>query len=228
MIVISTVDEDYVTIVTGFDERIQGQSKKTDKSKENRPLKPKIIKAALYCLLPLAPIWMLFVFTVVSTQGLISRYRVSRILAKQTKSLESGDSDTMLDDDEHRRTSEGGRYVNGEILAGVLDAINLPGETKPSIHRSNSHHQEESTINDKDYYYKVLPSKSVEKKAKQLPLDEITQRIQKNLNLLEWERAWVYLRVFNAHGSIICRQKMYRTEGGEATIKHFLDTTKFS
>lgn len=188
---------------------------------------------------------MIFALTMITSQGLISRYRVSKILSKKQNVHGSGTGQETIN---HRRASESERYVNGELLAGVLDAINLPGENRPSVQRTSSQHtvhnsgssssssSDESTevdnsqkkINDEDYFYKVLPSKSVEKSAQPLPFDERVQQIQKNLKLLEWERAWVYLRVFNAHGSIICRQKVYRNDGGEATIQHFLDTTQFS
>lgn len=239
-----TLDEKYFSIVTGYDVKEPGKKQKTNKSKENRPLKPKLIQLAFYCLFPIFPLWMIFALTMITSQGLMSRYRVSKILSKKQKVHGSGSSQETLN---HRRASEGERYVNGELLAGVLDAINLPGENKPSVQRTSSQHtvhnngnsgssSDESTevensqkkVNDEDYFYKVLPSKSVEKSAQPLPFDERVQQIQKNLKLLEWERAWVYLRVFNAHGSIICRQKVYRNDGGEATIQHFLDTTQFS
>ncbi|CAO3607057.1 unnamed protein product [Mucor hiemalis] len=236
-----TLDEKYFSIVTGYDVKDPGNKQKTDTSKENRPLKPKLIKLAFYCLFPIFPLWMIFALTMITTQGLLSRYRVSKILTKKQQVHGSGNSEETFN---HRRASEGERYVNGELLAGVLDAINLPGEDKPSVQRSTSHHTERNDndsdgsiqgddshntkVNDEDYFYKVLPSKSVEKSAQPLPFDERVQQIQKNLKQLEWERAWVYLRVFNAHGSIICRQKVYRNDGGEATIQHLLDTTQFS
>lgn len=168
---------------------------------------------------------------------------MSRLLSKNKKLLIGNSSETTLD---HERASEGDRYFNGEILAGALDAVNLPGDESPPIARSNSLSvttnsnnnnttSSDDTINedttkkddDTDYYCRVKPSKAVEEKSKILPFDQRTIQIQKNLKMLDWEIVWVYIRTFNAHGGIICRQNVHTTEAGEATIQHFIDTTHF-
>lgn len=189
-----------------------------------------LLKTVLYCILPiLGPIYFLLVIVLIGIQGLISRHRSSKLLLAYQNNkgaIKSSESDVTLD---HRRTSDVDKFVEGGMLAGALDALNLPGDNSPPLKRSSSHHNG-SEITEQDeiaYYCKVTPGKTLQSNAKPLQLDEKTLRIHKNLNLLDWERVWVYIRGFNAHGSIVCRNNMYTTDAGEATIKHFIDTTNF-
>lgn len=164
----------------------------------------------IYCLLVIfSPIYLLLIFSTIGIQGLMSRHRVSGLLSRQDLSLV--ESETTLEHD---------RYIDGDLLAGALDAVNLPGDSSLPLKRSSSTHTT------KEYYYKTVPGKCLKEKSKPLQFDETTYKIYKNLNLLEWQKVWVYIRAFNAHGSIVCREKRFTTDGGEATIKHFIDTTQ--
>lgn len=188
-------------MITAFD------VKAPNTPKEKRPLKPLLTKYLIYAaLILLYPIFFLVAFSVIGTQGLISRYRVSKILSRNILDSES--------------ISNQERFIDGDFLAGALDAVNLPGDSSPPpLKRSSS-----STHTTKE----TAPGKCLVEKAKPLQLNEATKQIFKNLNLLQWEKVYVYIRAFNAHGTIVCREKRFTTDGGEATIKHFIDTTHLS
>lgn len=218
-----------MSVVTAFDARMPDNKKKLVAAaydKKNKPTwKPILLKCVFYCCFPvLFPIFFVLAMSYVGIQGLVSRHRVSRLLHQQQLLITSSNSEETLP----RRSSEGDRYVNGEILTGALDVVNLPGEQDtPALRHSTSksNHGSSDTEYD-DYYYKVQPTETVLEKCKQLNFDDKTKRIHSNLRLLEWERVWTYLKAFNAHGSIVCRQKRFTTDGGRATIQHFIDTTQ--
>ncbi|KAL7321091.1 hypothetical protein PS15m_000905 [Mucor circinelloides] len=223
-----TLDETYSSIITSFEQRLPNASRSNkvgdldaNGKKKKKPLKPIILKYTFYCLLPiLGPIFYILALSFIGFQGLVSRYRTSQIMDKK-KSLITNNNSTS-EETLGRRSSEADRYMNGELLAGALDAVNLPGEQdSPPKKQSTS-----DLLNLKTYYYNVEPSKLLDESSKPLPFIDTTKRIHRNLRLLEWERVWVYIRAFNAHGSIVCRQKRFTTDSGIATIQHFLDTTQ--
>ncbi|CEP07008.1 hypothetical protein [Parasitella parasitica] len=215
-----TLDEAYSSIITSFEKRLPNIKGKDKKKK--KPLKPIILKYTFYCLLPiLGPILYLIALSFIGFQGLASRYRTSQILSKRKMLVTNNGSPS--EETLGRRSSEADRYVNGELLAGALDIVNLPGEEdSPPEKQSTS-----KLFNNNTYYYNVEPSKMLDEASKPLPFIDATQRIHRNLRLLDWERVWIYIRAFNAHGSIVCRQKRFTTDSGIATIQHFLDTTQF-
>jgi hypothetical protein len=165
----------------------------------------------------LVPVFLVIAFTTIGIQGLISRFRVSKLLKFQQRPLinqaESGNHSSSNDE-----------LIESNLLADALDAINIPGEETPDISKDMHSH----TLDDRTHYYEVSPSPALKEISKQLNLDESICTTYKNLRLLEWERVWVYLSAFNAHGAIICRQNIHTTDDGIATIQHFLDTTQFS
>ncbi|OBZ83512.1 hypothetical protein A0J61_08441 [Choanephora cucurbitarum] len=213
------VDDDYISLVNSFD--IRGPNYKKRENRQKMSTKYHIIRYALFCLSPiLVPLWLTFVISFVGTQGLISRYRVSQLLR------EKHDSER---DPLQRKPSFSDRYIDGNILAGALDAVNLPGEERDEPGIAS---EEGTPVPDKDrirkFDYHLEPGKLLLKQSKPLAFDKTTKHMYDNLNQLEWERVWVYIRLFNAHGGIICRQKVYEVDGGKATIQHFLDTTHLS
>ncbi|KAI8647706.1 putative serine esterase-domain-containing protein [Parasitella parasitica] len=216
-----TLDETYSSIITSFEKRLPDTQKGKGKNKKKQ-LKPLILKYTFYCLLPiLGPILYLIALSFIGVQGLASRHRTSQILSKKRRLVINNDSTS--EETLGRLSSEADRYVNGKLLTGALDAVNLPGEQdSPPDKQSTS-----KLFNDNTYYYNVEPSKLLDEASKPLPFIDTTQRIHKNLRLLDWERVWLYIRAFNAHGSIVCRQKRFATDSGIATIQHFLDTTQF-
>ncbi|KAI8094629.1 putative serine esterase-domain-containing protein [Thamnidium elegans] len=223
-----TLDESYKTLITAYDVKAPTDVE-IKKTRKKIALKPVLLKTFFYCILPiLGPIYFLLVLSLIGVQGLLSRYRSSKLLLtyqNNNSTVKSSESDATLD---RRRSSDVDKFVDGGMLAGALDALNLPGDTSPPLKRSSSHH-DGSEITEQDetaYYCKVMPGKALESNAKPLQLDQKTLQIHKNLNLLDWERVWVYIRGFNAHGSIVCRNNMYTTDAGVATIKHFIDTTQ--
>ncbi|CAO3692259.1 unnamed protein product [Rhizopus stolonifer] len=197
------LDDIYTSIVT----EINIRSKKTIEKKRGMTYTLKLYGFYLLLLI-LGPIFALLAVTVISIQGLISKNRVSRYLKDKTLFV--------------KQSSERSQFMKGELLAGALDAINIPGENTSSLSETTSHE-----MNNRKHYYQLKPSPSLKEKSKEIEFDQTTIKICRNLNLLEWEVAWVYLNAFNAHGTIVCRQNIHTTEAGEDTVQHFLDTTNF-
>lgn len=231
MYLISTLDETYNSIITSFETRLPNTGKgnkvsdlEANGKKKKKPLKPIILKYAFYCVLPiLGSVFAILALLFIGFQGLVSRYRTSQLLSKKALLITNNSSDNSTSKETlGRRSSEADRYMNGEILAGALDAVNLPGEQDSPPKKQSTTHD----FNDETYFYNVEPSKLLDESSKPLPFEEPTKRIYNNLRLLEWEIVWVYIRAFNAHGSIVCRQKRFTTDSGIATIQHFLDTTQ--
>lgn len=204
------VDDDYMSLVSAFD--LRGSNERKKEKRQTISTKYHIIKYTMFCLSPLlVPIWIVFVLSFIGTQGLISRYRVSKLL-KQKHDTER--------DPLRRKSSFSDRYMDGNILAGALDVINLPGQEGDSPLKE--------AASTKQFDYHIEPGERLIKQSKPMAFDETTKRMYENLQQLEWERVWVYIRLFNAHGGIVCRQKVYEVDGGKATIQHFLDTTHLS
>ena len=53
------------------------------------------------------------------------------------------------------------------------------------------------------------------------------REIQNNMNQLEWEKVMVYIDAMNAHGSIICRERLFTNDGGRAVVQHLVDSLDF-
>lgn len=209
-----------MSIITAFDVRSPDRQKKKSKDKKN----PNVTKYVFYLLFPvIAPFFFTFALSMISIQGIISRIRVHQLLHKKQALL-------ITSDTSRRRSSVD--YVEGELLTGALDAINIPsdeGDRTPTANTSNNHESDSSdeTLSSSSYYYNVEASKELEAIVKPLKFDDVTLRIHENLNLLGWERVYVYIKAMNAHASIVCRQKRFTNDGGKATIQHFIDTTHF-
>lgn len=72
--------------------------------------------------------------------------------------------------------------------------------------------------------YNVTPSERIAQVVQPMALSAHQIQMQKHLNQLEWERVLVYIRGFNAHASIVCRERRFVNDGGRAAIQHFVDT----
>ncbi|KAG2193603.1 hypothetical protein INT47_012981 [Mucor saturninus] len=209
MYITRTLDKKYSSVITAYDIKAPGTPK------EKQPLKPRLLKCLLYLFLAIiSPFFFILAFSAIGIQGLISRYRVSGLLQSGGDMMPSVDS-------EHTTLNQDDRLMDGDLLAGALDAVNLPGDSSPPLKHSNSYSDQKSILCHS-------PGKCLAEKAKPLPLDQTTLSIHKNLNLLDWEKVYVYIRAFNAHGSIVCREKRFTVDAGEATIQHFIDTTQLS
>lgn len=72
--------------------------------------------------------------------------------------------------------------------------------------------------------FNVLPSEALSFQVQVMQLCSDQMEIQKNLKQLNWEKVLVYISGFNAHASIVCREKRFINEGGRAVIQHFVDS----
>ncbi|KAI9304981.1 putative serine esterase-domain-containing protein [Cunninghamella echinulata] len=208
------MDQDYPAIITGYDSI---NSKKTTKFKPKRLLK-KARKLLFYILIPLLfPIYATIIIVFIGGQGVLSRLRVKKLLEKNKSfsySSISIDSDSTVDqdasDDEH----------SNPILSATLDAMNIT----PDDEDEQESEKEHKTIHTSNNWCNVEPSEPIKKYAQELPFDNHTLNIQKNLNTLPWQKVLVCLHTFNAHGSIVCRQSIHTNDHGRSVIKHFVDT----
>jgi hypothetical protein len=189
------MDEKYSSILTSFDLR---DNEQIPKKKKNKSGETKAWRYLFFAASPiLLPVFLVYAFFYVGIQGLISRHRVGYLLNRPTI------KDVEENQELHAHT--------GEFITDVLDTFNLAGESDISI--------------DTKTYTQVEPAKALTSESKVLVSDDTTRQIYNNLRRLDWERVWVYLNALNAHGSIVCRQKRFTTEGGKATIQHFIETT---
>ncbi|KAI8099407.1 putative serine esterase-domain-containing protein [Halteromyces radiatus] len=208
------LDQDYKAIITGYD--IADKSKKMKHSK-----KKYLWKAVFYVLAPIVfPIFALFAIIYIGSQGVISRYRVAKILNSSLAisgvskssptdhpaiSSRSTSSDATIDQDNEN-----------PVLSGTLDAINISANVQDPTEHLSPHRL--------GNWCNVIPSESLKKKYPEFKFDPCVMDIQKNLSQLPWQTVLVCIHSFNAHGSIICRQNIHTTPDGETVVRHFLDT----
>ncbi|KAI7898540.1 putative serine esterase-domain-containing protein [Cokeromyces recurvatus] len=145
-----TLDEAYISVITAFD--IRHSTKKSNgqmkafKEKERKPLKTVALKYTFYCLFPIAaPLFVLIALSVLSYQGIISRYRASQLLHKQQRLLKVEDKN----ESGRRKSTATDQIVHGEFLAGTLDAVNLmpPGEENDNTVSSLDDHPQHNHYN---------------------------------------------------------------------------------
>ncbi|KAI7869776.1 putative serine esterase-domain-containing protein [Spinellus fusiger] len=206
-----TRDEHYCSLVSAYDV-YDPLLNSQDKSK----LLPKILFYTAVIIL--WPLFGVFAFSYIGAQGVASRHRVSRAI--YNKKCLSDPSCASIETPDRGQMSL--------IDNGVLDIVQ---ETYPD----NSHVHNPS--NDKPLKSKVDPS--VHKRICNIPptpalhaisrplkLTQSQLNVHENLNKLKWERIFVYIDGFNAHASIVCRQKRFDGVQGRAVIQHFIDTFK--
>ncbi|KAI8991140.1 putative serine esterase-domain-containing protein [Mycotypha africana] len=255
-----TLDEKYMSVITDFDLKSHENyisSNDQKKRRKEKSLKPVVQKYVLLCILPLlAPFLYLWGLSFIAVQGLISRYRTAQLLKEhQQPSLLTAASHLNIRNDaiEHKvetvqndsrkdnSIETAGRKIEGDLLTGALDAVNLANNVDPTEEphtQVDDFVEYDSEAEEADDYYlvkkayqhhiNVQPSTALEKVSRALPLEKPTQRICHNLQKLPWERVYVYIKAFNAHGSIVCRQKRFTMDGGIATVQHFIDTTQLA
>ncbi|ORX44096.1 DUF676-domain-containing protein [Hesseltinella vesiculosa] len=200
-------DDKYPSIVTGIS---------VVKDKKRKPVGPG--RFLLYMILPLLfPIVALVGLIGMTIQGLISRRRVARLFSRHEKHQLS----TAEKKKKHRR--------NSALLSSlVLDAVDLSLEPGTSVHHTHLHHDPLSdTATASGAWTNVIPSAPVLKLAPPMEYDVWTKQIQTHLNLLPWQVIFVQLDVMNAHGGIICRQRIHTSSLGRKTLHHFVDSLDF-
>jgi hypothetical protein len=141
------IDQDYPSIVTGCD--VLDKSKKA-KEPRRQSMSAKLRRALFYTLFPiLFPVFFLFAFVYIGTQGILSRFRVSKLL-KASLSSPIGANTSTLSTSTFSPPSPAPpttaslsdksihRHQSAEILSGALDAININiDDGGPTEHKSS-------------------------------------------------------------------------------------------
>ncbi|KAI7879439.1 DUF676-domain-containing protein [Lichtheimia hyalospora FSU 10163] len=222
-----SVDSTYSSIITAFDllqhdddsstkattTRNINSSKKRKRSKDGI-----LVKCLLVIFSPLLPLVAILALVYIGSQGLMSRLRVARLLAATSsqKKKQLIQSETI-----HRSKSNHSTVLeqeNQEILVDTLDATNIPEDPNPAIKTDQDATKKRSSL------YNVMPSERIAQATQPMALSIHQIQMQKHLDQLEWERVLVYIRGFNAHASIVCRERRFVNDGGRAAIQHFVDT----
>ncbi|KAJ8653534.1 hypothetical protein O0I10_010862 [Lichtheimia ornata] len=227
-----SVDSTYSSIITAFDLLQHDEDKNDDSTmtatttrsvhpskKRKRSKDGILVKCLLVIFSPLLPVVALLAFLYIGSQGLMSRLRVARLLAASS----SKKTQQLIQSETIRRSSKSNHSTileeeNQEILVDTLDATNIPTNPSPAVNM----HQE--TTKKRSSLYNVMPSERITKVVQPMALSAHQIQIQKHLDQLEWERVLVYIRGFNAHASIVCRERRFVNDGGRAAIQHFVDT----
>lgn len=235
ILLLSSVDTQYTSIITAIDKRdpTQPSQRQLEKRKKKKTFsKARLIRATIIVLSPLLPIFVLIALSYIGVQGLVSRLRVSRLLASAALVVETnshalhGQSEDSLmstvgDHPEaqhilldHKRDSE-----ENALLMDALDATNEPPQdaSPAELHQTKDVHWES--------LYNIKPSPEVEP-ADSLGLTDDQHTMRDRLLRLEWQRVVVFIKGFNAHGSIVCRQKRFENSGGRALVQHFVDSVQ--
>lgn len=217
-----SVDSTYSSIITAFDllhdENKTSATRSIHSSKKGKRSKDGIlVKCLLVLFSPLLPVVAILALVYIGSQGLMSRLRVARLLAaSSSQNQQMIQSETIHRSQSHHSTIL--EEENQEILVDTLDATNIPTDPNPAIKT----HQE--TTKKRSSLYNVTPSERIAQVVQPMALSAHQIQMQKHLNQLEWERVLVYIRGFNAHASIVCRERRFVNDGGRAAIQHFVDT----
>ncbi|KAM3583644.1 hypothetical protein VKS41_003617 [Umbelopsis sp. WA50703] len=141
-------DAGFKAVVVSFDLR-------DPKIKYVAPKKPftkwSILKYFLFALIPvLLPLWIVIALSVVSTQGLLSRFRVAKLIAKEKSKLvaaskvvakdedgaaslttsptiTAGSPDIESDDNGEGRRQSISKFMDDNVLVPALEGVNFPG-----------------------------------------------------------------------------------------------------
>ncbi|CAG8567307.1 13061_t:CDS:2 [Funneliformis mosseae] len=166
-------------------------------------------KVARYLLVGLAipivlPLWIVFILSTITIQGILSRRRVQKILASKAKN-EVYDSNHEIS---VRTTS-----LEEDAVEAAMNIRNFLTPSSPTT--PNSANSLLPSINPLENF----TTTSSEFPHVQLCNDQ--RKVFANLNQLTWEKYAVYLDAFNSHAAIVMRNSL-QTKGKEI-IKHFVN-----
>ncbi|KAF9111652.1 hypothetical protein BGX27_004632 [Mortierella sp. AM989] len=184
----------------------------------------------------LIPLWIAFATTTISYQGMNSRKRTKNMVlaSKVLQRIRQRSSTTKLDryrDDDDNSHNEERDYTHEEEETTVANAADVQdskeehvvvtvvkGSTSSSSSSTSSSGDESSTV----VSYSFPDLKSV----RPLPLLPVQVEISRNLNKVEWKKNIVHIEGWNAHASIVVREKRFMHDGGAAAVQHAVDMFK--
>ncbi|KAI9255220.1 putative serine esterase-domain-containing protein [Phascolomyces articulosus] len=250
-----SLDTEYPSVVTAFDVRQHDDKNKQEREKERRNQTAVAIKFAILVFSPiLFPILGTLAFTYIGTQGLVSRYRVSRILASSPLLLANVEGSTSANDEKETVEDHPSHDENTRIKRSNSGGSTTSDDDNTLLHHHHHHHHhkedpvlmdtldamdtipnetnidrspqttQHTKTKDRRSLYNIEPSKTIRQTYSAMQLINEQFEIERNMQQLEWERVMVYIDTFNAHASIVCRAKRFTNTGGKAAIRHFVDS----
>ncbi|KAF9962403.1 hypothetical protein BGZ72_006225 [Mortierella alpina] len=127
--------------------------------------------------------------------------------------------------------------VDGRNAASSSITLAVPAESTRRIKRTVSSSSDTSSIvetinNDDEDEEEAEQAEPTSlsyphlKKVRPLALLPVQLEISRNLNRLEWRKNIVHIEAFNAHASIVVREKRFSNDGGVAAVQHAVDMFK--
>ncbi|KAF9357087.1 hypothetical protein BGX26_004261 [Mortierella sp. AD094] len=180
----------------------------------------------------LIPLWIAFAGTTISYQGMSSRKRTKHMVeaSKTLLRIRQLCSTTKLDryrddDDDENNNSEESPSPNKDTKEqeskeqeDVIVTVVNDSSVSSSSSSTSSNGEETTTV----LSYSFPDLKSV----RPLPLLPVQVEISRNLNKLEWKKNIVHIEGWNAHASIVVREKRFMHDGGAAAVQHAVDMFK--
>ncbi|KAF9274307.1 hypothetical protein BGZ68_000783 [Mortierella alpina] len=196
----------------------------------------------------LIPLWLVFACSTISIQGLNSRRRTKPMM-RSNKILERmRDENVIIRTDvvpQYRRLSRSSMTLGQEprddadernAAASSNVTLAVPVEPTRRIKRTMSSTSETSSIvetidddedeEDAETAEPTSLSYPHMKKVRPLALLPVQVEISRNLNRLQWRKNIVHIEAFNAHASIVVREKRFSNDGGVAAVQHAVDMFK--
>ncbi|KAF9421806.1 hypothetical protein BGZ76_003931 [Entomortierella beljakovae] len=180
----------------------------------------------------LIPVWLLVASTAISYQGVNSRIRTKKLIlsSKILQRIRENSSTTKLDryrdDDDNELSSSASlnsvspnntTKVKVDDIAECKDehiVVNVANDSSSSSSSSSSEDEQPTS-----HSYPHIKS------IKPLSLLPVQVEISRNLNKIEWKKNIIHIEGWNAHASIVVREKRFLNDGG-AAVKHAVDMFK--
>ncbi|OZJ05460.1 hypothetical protein BZG36_01665 [Bifiguratus adelaidae] len=209
-----TFDQDYESVVTAF-------SKADPIPPEPIPTLRQITNKILFTTLVIFvfPLWFFVACSTITVQSLSSRVRVRKLLAKGLYSTRfitqrrPSTKEERAQESESHENNQTSNVVDDTVLIPVLEAVNRPGQQEPETNQHTSPHTS----------FTPTRSQLADNSVTPLPLTQIQQDIARHLNRLGWNKYFVKIDAFNAHGAIVVRTRRFDHDQGKAVVQHFVD-----
>ncbi|KAG0325202.1 hypothetical protein BG004_003277 [Podila humilis] len=183
----------------------------------------------------LIPIWIIIATSTISVQGIKSRRRtkdlvqsstelarirekvstvqISRLVLVQGVSSEQNQSEQSEQNEPNTSHEDDGNGEGSTVVMVTDDAVNKQASTDSVV----------ETVADSEPASFSYPNL---KTLRPLPLAPVQVEISRKLNQLEWRKNIIHIEAFNAHASIVVREKRFSHDGGVAAVQHAVDMFK--
>ncbi|RIA96865.1 putative serine esterase-domain-containing protein [Glomus cerebriforme] len=162
----------------------------------------------------LLPLWIIFILSTITVQGILSRRRVQKILAIKADNSRNDENYSLSG---NIRINVRAASLDEDAVEAAMNIKNFLTPNSPTTPVSSSN---------PDPFENTFTSISMSEftSSSQFPNVRVCQaqfEAFTNLNKLKWEKFAVCLNAFNAHAAIVVRNR-FQTKGKEI-IKHFVE-----